>query len=211
MLLAGGEPMTRAEDLLTIAHEVPDVIFPVFTNGTLLDESLANRIRGQRNMVPVISLEGHAEETDARRGEGVAGQAKAAIARMHRAGVFFGTSLTVTRLNIDTVLDEQYLDSLMRLGCRLFFFVEYVPVREGTELLVLGRWTASPAGCNRCITAEALARSVYRISPATRKFLAAVWRRGVGSSTSVRPGGLSRVHSLRIPIPVSGVFHYETR
>jgi MoaA/NifB/PqqE/SkfB family radical SAM enzyme len=137
MLLAGGEPLTRADDLLTIAREVPDVMFPIFTNGTLLDESLAGRIRGQRNLVPVISLEGHAAETDARRGEGVAGQAQAAIARMRRAGIFFGTSLTVTRLNIDTVLDEQYLSSLLDLGCRLFFFVEYVPVRDGTELLVL--------------------------------------------------------------------------
>lgn len=137
MLLAGGEPMARADDLLTIAREVPDVMFPVFTNGTLLDESLVRRIRGQRNLVPVISLEGHAAETDARRGTGVAGQALAAIARMRRAGVFFGTSLTVTRLNIDTVLDERYLSSLIDLGCRLFFFVEYVPVREGTELLIL--------------------------------------------------------------------------
>lgn len=137
MLLAGGEPMTRADDLLTIAREVPDVMFPVFTNGTLLDESLVGRIRRQRNFVPVISLEGHAAETDARRGTGVAGQALAAIARMRRAGVFFGTSLTVTRLNIDTVLDDRYLSSLIDLGCRLFFFVEYVPVREGTELLIL--------------------------------------------------------------------------
>jgi MoaA/NifB/PqqE/SkfB family radical SAM enzyme len=137
MLLAGGEPMARAGDLLTIAREVPDVMFPVFTNGTLLDEPLVRRIRGQRNVVPVVSLEGHAAETDARRGEGVAGQAQTAIARMRRAGVFFGTSLTVTRLNIDTVLDEQYLRSLVDLGCRLFFFVEYVPVREGTESLVL--------------------------------------------------------------------------
>jgi MoaA/NifB/PqqE/SkfB family radical SAM enzyme len=137
MLLAGGEPMTRADELLTIAREVPDVIFPVFTNGTLLDESLVRRIRGQRNIVPVISLEGHAEQTDARRGEGVARQAKAAIARLREAGVFFGTSLTVTRLNIDTVLDELYLRVLVNLGCRLFFFVEYVPVREGTESLVL--------------------------------------------------------------------------
>jgi len=137
MLLAGGEPMTRADDLLTIAHDVPDVIFPVFTNGTLLDESLVRRIRRQRNLVPVISLEGHAAATDARRGEGVAGQAQAAIARMRKAGVFFGTSLTVTRLNIDTVLDERYLSSLIDLGCRLFFFVEYVPVREGTESLIL--------------------------------------------------------------------------
>jgi MoaA/NifB/PqqE/SkfB family radical SAM enzyme len=137
MLLAGGEPMTRADDLLTIAHDVPNVVFPVFTNGTLLDESLVRRIRRQRNLVPVISLEGHEAATDARRGEGVAGQAQAAIARMRKAGIFFGTSLTVTRLNIDTVLDERYLSSLIDLGCRLFFFVEYVPVREGTESLIL--------------------------------------------------------------------------
>ena len=137
MLLAGGEPMTRADDLLTIAHDVPDVLFPVFTNGTLLDELLVRRIHGQRNVVPVISLEGHATETDARRGEGVAGQAQVAIARLHKAGVFFGTSLTVTQLNIDTVLDEEYLGSLVDLGCRLFFFVEYVPVHEGTGSLVL--------------------------------------------------------------------------
>lgn len=137
MLLAGGEPMTRAGDLLTIAHEVPDVVFPVFTNGTLLDDQLVQRIRLQRNIVPVISLEGHAADTDARRGQGVAGKAREAIARMRAAGVFFGTSLTVTRLNIDTVLDEQYVSRLIGLGCRLFFFVEYVPVREGTESLVL--------------------------------------------------------------------------
>ena len=137
MMLAGGEPMTRADELLAIAREVPDVVFPVFTNGTLLDESLVGRMRGRRNVIPVISLEGRAAQTDARRGEGVADQARAAIARMRRAGVFFGTSLTVTRLNIDTVLDEDYLRGLTDLGCRLFFFVEYVPVREGTESLVL--------------------------------------------------------------------------
>ena len=137
MLLAGGEPMTRSEDLLTIACEVPDVVFPVFTNGTLLDDQLVRRIRRQRNIIPVISLEGHATDTDARRGQGVAGKAREAIARMRAAGIFFGTSLTVTRLNIDTLLDDQYLDKLISLGCRLFFFVEYVPVREGTTSLVL--------------------------------------------------------------------------
>jgi len=137
MLLAGGEPMTRAGDLLTIAHEEPDVVFPVFTNGTLLDDQLVQRIRLQRNIVPVISLEGHTVDTDARRGQGVAGKAREAIARLRAAGVFFGTSLTVTRLNIDTVLDEQYVSRLIGQGCRLFFFVEYVPVCDGTESLVL--------------------------------------------------------------------------
>ncbi|MCX6097474.1 MAG: radical SAM protein [Caldiserica bacterium] len=32
MLLGGGEPMTRAGDLLLIAHNIPDVMFPVLTN-----------------------------------------------------------------------------------------------------------------------------------------------------------------------------------
>jgi MoaA/NifB/PqqE/SkfB family radical SAM enzyme len=137
MLLAGGEPLTRADDLTAIAQAVPDVIFPVFTNGMLLDDQLVKRLRVQRNLVPVVSLEGYAAETDVRRGQGVAGKAREAIARMRAAGMFFGTSLTVTRLNIDTVTDERYLRSLMGLGCRLFFFVEYVPVREGTEGLVL--------------------------------------------------------------------------
>jgi MoaA/NifB/PqqE/SkfB family radical SAM enzyme len=137
MLLAGGEPLTRADDLLEIARAVPDVIFPVFTNGTLLNEQLVQRISAQRNLVPVVSLEGHAADTDARRGTGVAGQAREAIARMRAAGVFFGTSLTVTRFNIDTVTDEQYLRTLVGMGCRVVFFVEYVPVREGTESLIL--------------------------------------------------------------------------
>jgi MoaA/NifB/PqqE/SkfB family radical SAM enzyme len=110
---------------------------PEMTQSQLLDEQLVQRVRRQRNLVLVVSLEGHAADTDARRGQGVASRAQEAIARMRAAGVFFGTSLTVTRFNIDTVTDEHYLRSLIDLGCRLFFFVEYVPVREGTEALVL--------------------------------------------------------------------------
>lgn len=137
MLLAGGEPMTRADDLLAIAHAVPDVVFPVFTNGTLMSDALVQRLRAQRNLVPILSLEGHAAETDARRGQGVAGQVRATITRLHGAGLFFGVSITVTRANAGLVLNESYIHELMELGCRVFFFVEYVPVCEGTEALTL--------------------------------------------------------------------------
>src|SRR5450830_1303458 len=68
MLLAGGEPMTRVGDLLTIAREVPDVVFPVFTNGILLDDLLVRGIRKQRNVVTLTSLEGNEAATLARRG-----------------------------------------------------------------------------------------------------------------------------------------------
>jgi MoaA/NifB/PqqE/SkfB family radical SAM enzyme len=76
-------------------------------------------------------------DTDARRGKGVSRQARATVERLRAAGVFFGISLTVTSGNLTTVTDPTFVAELMTLGCRLFFFVEYVPVREGTESLVL--------------------------------------------------------------------------
>lgn len=137
ILLAGGEPLTRSGELLAIARAVPDVIFPVFTNGTLLDGSLVTRLRTQRNLIPVLSLEGGVEETDTRRGAGTMAHVQTVMSSLREAGIFFGTSLTVTRQNVETVTDEGYLRRLRERGCRLFFFVEYVPVREGTEFLVL--------------------------------------------------------------------------
>lgn len=137
MLLAGGEPMVRAEDLVALGQAAPEVIFPVFTNGTLIDDALVERLRTQRNLVPVVSLEGHGAQTDARRGQGVARKAEDALARLRRAGIFCGTSITVTRANAGLVLREEYIREVMALGCRVFFFVEYVPVCEGTESLVL--------------------------------------------------------------------------
>ncbi|MHB8106211.1 MAG: radical SAM/SPASM domain-containing protein [Candidatus Cryosericum sp.] len=137
MLLAGGEPMTRADDLLAIAQAVPNVVFPVFTNGTLVDDVLVTRLQAQRNLVPIVSVEGRAAETDARRGPGVADQVEATMVRLHRARLFFGASITVTRANEAIVLDERYIHELMAHGCRIFVFVEYVPVHEDTEVLTL--------------------------------------------------------------------------
>jgi MoaA/NifB/PqqE/SkfB family radical SAM enzyme len=137
MLLAGGEPFTRQKDLLSIASAEPGVIFPVFTNGLLLTETLVTQLKSQSNIIPVVSLEGHEMDTDARRGKGVSRQARATVERLRAAGVFFGISLTVTSGNLTTVTDPTFVAELMTLGCRLFFFVEYVPVREGTESLVL--------------------------------------------------------------------------
>lgn len=47
-----------------------ETIFLVFTNGTLIDDSMIQSIKKQKNIVPLISLEGNQEETDEHRGEG---------------------------------------------------------------------------------------------------------------------------------------------
>jgi MoaA/NifB/PqqE/SkfB family radical SAM enzyme len=136
ILLAGGEPLTRPE-ILDITADFPEVIFPLFTNGLLIDDQIIAKLKTQRHVVPVISLEGHQVDTDARRGAGVYTHVAAAMRQMREAGIFLGTSLTVTRRNLEIATGEPFVRDLLDMGCRLFFFVDYVPVQPGTEELEL--------------------------------------------------------------------------
>jgi len=136
ILLAGGEPLTRPE-ILDITAQTPKVVFPLFTNGLLIDKTVVDALREQRNVVPVLSIEGHETETDDRRGEGVYRHLTAVMDKLRAAGVFFGTSTTITSQNMGAVLAGAYVRELYERGCRLFFFIEYVPVQPGTECLEL--------------------------------------------------------------------------
>ena len=69
-LIAGGEPFMR-KDILEKIAEVKDMIFPIFTNGTLIGPSYIKFLKDHLNMVPIISIEGTAMGTDDRRGQGV--------------------------------------------------------------------------------------------------------------------------------------------
>jgi MoaA/NifB/PqqE/SkfB family radical SAM enzyme len=136
ILLAGGEPLVRRE-MLSIAAQYTGTIFPIFTNGLLLDKDYAQFLARYPHLVPVISIEGEEEETDLRRGEGVYNSFHEATTELNHRSVLWGVSLTVTTKNIDKVLSEDYAKSLIDKGCRLFFYVEYVPVEEGSEALLL--------------------------------------------------------------------------
>jgi MoaA/NifB/PqqE/SkfB family radical SAM enzyme len=136
VMIAGGEPLIRQE-ILNITRDFGDITFLVFTNGLLIDEEFATRLKGQRNFVPVISLEGYEEDTDARRGKGVYERLQTTVRRLKRHGVFWSVSLTVTRSTFATLTNEQFIKNLVGLGCKLFFFVEYTPVGEDTEDWIL--------------------------------------------------------------------------
>lgn len=136
ILLAGGEPLTRP-DILHITAFHPEIIFPLFTNGLLIDPAMAKQLSRQPQVVPVISLEGHVQETDARRGSGTYACATQAMSNLRQAGAFYGASITVTNHNLNTVTSEAYVRELNNLGCRLFFFIDFVPVEPGSESLVL--------------------------------------------------------------------------
>lgn len=136
VFLAGGEPLLRPE-ILDMAGEFPEVIFPLFTNGLLITDEITEKLRKLKNVVPVISIEGEKQETDGRRGEGVHERISAIMKKLYDRGVFYGLSFTVTSENFTTLTNDSFIENLTQSGCRLFFFVEYVPIRENTESLVI--------------------------------------------------------------------------
>ena len=134
ILLAGGEPFLRPE-VLAAAAAFPDILFPVFTNGTLFKASMLIFLKAHRNLVPVLSIEGGQAFTDDRRGPGTHARLMDAMAALKNAGILYGASVTVTRDNQALVTSQPFLDDLESRGCAAVIFVEYVPVCAGTAAL----------------------------------------------------------------------------
>lgn len=137
ILLAGGEPMLR-RDVLETAGEKSGILFPVFTNGTVMDERSFALFDRCRNLVPILSIEGERENTDTRRGPGVYDTLTANMEKLRKRGLIFGASVTVTTRNLQEVCSDAFLKSLSDRGCKAVIFVEYVPVTEGSLELAPG-------------------------------------------------------------------------
>ena len=137
IMLAGGEPMIR-RDIIEAAGGMRNIIFPVFTNGTFIDERYFKLLDDCRNLIPVLSIEGGREITDARRGTGIYDRITANMAKFKEKGLIFGASVTVTTENIREVTSQAFLDMLMDQGCKLVIFIEFVPVTEEARHLAPG-------------------------------------------------------------------------
>jgi MoaA/NifB/PqqE/SkfB family radical SAM enzyme len=135
-VIAGGEPLTRPE-IVDITRDYPHIVFLLITNGMLLDARLVEKLKEQRNTVPVLSIEGTSAETDQRRGRGVHETLSEKMAALRAAGIFFSLSFTVTRETFGTVTDPRFIEQAVAQGCKLFFFMEYTPLREGTDEWVI--------------------------------------------------------------------------
>ena len=131
IVLAGGEPMIRL-DVIEKASKFDEILFPIFTNGTLLNEDYLKLFDENRNLVPIFSIEGDEEITDSRRGEGVYNTLLNSMDLMKRNNIIFGASLTFTKGNLSDLLSREYIDRLHDFGCKVVFFIEYVPVNEDT-------------------------------------------------------------------------------
>ncbi len=137
ILLAGGEPMLR-RDIIEAAGKKSRILFPIFTNGTFMDKKYFALFDKCRNLIPIMSIEGEKDITDARRGEGIYDRLIANMDELHRKGLIFGASVTVTTENINEVTSDSFLKKLSDRGCKAVIFVEFVPVTEDSKELAPG-------------------------------------------------------------------------
>lgn len=133
IIVLGGEPFIN-EFMLDIYEKYSDMMFVPFTNGTLFDDDLAEKVAGLSNVVPMLSLEGFQEETDSRRGEGVFNKVMNAMELLSNRGVLFGVSTAAGRHNLDTVISEKFIDMLIEKGAKMSWYFIFMPVGKDPEV-----------------------------------------------------------------------------
>ncbi|BCN29480.1 radical SAM protein [Anaeromicropila herbilytica] len=134
ILLAGGEPLLR-NDVIEVASHYKNIIFPIFTNGTLINDIYIKHFDKYRNLIPVISIEGNQQYTDSRRGNGVYEKLIKVMDDLKERKILYGASITVTKVNLNEVTDQTFLTELSKRGCKVVFYIEYVPVNKDTKEL----------------------------------------------------------------------------
>lgn len=132
-IILGGEPFFN-EYMLDIYEKYNDVMFTPFTNGTLFDEKLADKLKELGNVVPMLSLEGFEEETDARRGKGVFKKVMHGMDLLRERGVLFGVSSATGRHNVDTVSSDAFIDMLIEKGAKMSWFFIFMPVGDAPDV-----------------------------------------------------------------------------
>ncbi len=134
ILLAGGEPLLR-KGVIEAAAAKQNILFPIYTNGTFMNEKYFDLFDKNRNLIPIMSIEGGKEVTDRRRGEGVYDKLISNMDELKSRGLIFGSSVTVTTENIKEVSSEDFIGRLSEKGCKAVIFVEFVPVTDDSKEL----------------------------------------------------------------------------
>lgn len=123
--ILGGEPLLHPE-LLDFFAAHPDCYFQVFTNGQLITDAMAARLRKLGNVTPLISIEGSEIVSDERRGRlNVLSKTLAGLEACRRHKLLIGVATSVCQTNIDTLVSEAWLRRLVEMGVHYAWFHTY--------------------------------------------------------------------------------------
>ena len=126
--ILGGEPLMY-KGLLEIMEKHSDCYFQLFTNGTLLTEKTAMRLKKMGNVTPLISIEGLEEESDARRGKNdVFKRTLAGVRNCRKAKLIFGASASICKSNYNDLVTREYIELIAKEGAHYLWYYIYRPV-----------------------------------------------------------------------------------
>jgi MoaA/NifB/PqqE/SkfB family radical SAM enzyme len=128
VVISGGEPYLMKDVWLRLFRKYNDMYFLTYTNGTLLDEQTVRALARLGNVAPAISVEGFAEYTDRRRGNGVYAKIVKTMDCLKAEGVIFGISVTYTRENIDLITTNEFVQYYINKGAIFAWFFMFMPV-----------------------------------------------------------------------------------
>ncbi len=135
--ISGGEPfMYKSEDktLLDIFEKYNDMLFLIYTNGTVINEEVAERLAKSANATPAISVEGYEKETNEKRGVGTHEKILKAFEHLRQAGVPFGISVTATSKNVDILLTDEFYDFYFKQqGASYMWQFQLMPIGRGKD------------------------------------------------------------------------------
>lgn len=134
IVLSGGEPLIRKDDILALADKHRDQVFHIFTNATLIDDDFVEDLQRVGNITFAISIEGFENTTDERRGKGVFKKVINAMEMLKEAGIIYGFSATYTRKNTEELGTDEFVDLMIEKGNVLGWFFTYVPVGKDVDL-----------------------------------------------------------------------------
>jgi MoaA/NifB/PqqE/SkfB family radical SAM enzyme len=131
--ILGGEPFLYPE-LLEVLEKHDKSFYQVYTNGSLIDRKMADRLVAMGNVAPQISINGPGEYTDAVRGRGAFKKCIQAMETLNEAGCAFGFSSLVTRRNLDVICSEEWCDFLIDKGVLYGWLFLFMPVGSDPDM-----------------------------------------------------------------------------
>lgn len=125
--ILGGEPLLHA-DVFNLFAANPRAYFQLFTNGLLLDDTVAARLAKTGNVTPLVSIEGLENESRLRRGrDDVFARSLAGLEASVKAGLFTGVAASINKRNFDELVSTEYLDFLVEKGAHYIWYYIYRP------------------------------------------------------------------------------------
>ncbi|MFW5774319.1 MAG: radical SAM/SPASM domain-containing protein [Tangfeifania sp.] len=156
ILMTGGEPLMRKNDIVKLCSKHRKLTFAAFTNGTLIDEEFADEMARLGNLNVFISIEGFREETDFRRGDGVFDKVIAAMDILKQRDIGFGFSACYHSQNYKTIASDKFLDFVREKGAWFGWLFNYFPI-------------GSDADISLCCTAEQRSYVMKKIDAYSKK------------------------------------------